>query len=71
MGRNGIEVIAAPMKCLLPQGQKLKDETESVVMRFFWVLMESFNALIFLRGVCMIVKIDEEGEKWRIAILLT
>lgn len=70
MGRNGIEVIA-PMKCLRPQVQKLKEETESVVMRFFWVLMESCKALIFLRGECMIVEIGEEDEKCRIAILLT
>jgi hypothetical protein len=59
------------MKCLLPQGQNLKDETDSVVMRFIWVLMESLKAIIFLRGLCMIVEIDEEGEKWRISILLT
>jgi hypothetical protein len=40
-------------------------------MRFIWVLMESLKAIIFLRGLCMIVEIDEEGEKWRISILLT
>lgn len=64
MGRNGI----APRKCLLPQGHKLKDETESVVMRFFWVLPESDKAIIFLRGENVMDKISEEGENWRIAI---
>lgn len=69
MGRNGIEVIA-PMRCLLPQGQKLKEETvSSVVMRFFWVLSESRDeALIVLWCEYVVVEISEEGEKWKISI---
>lgn len=68
MGRNGIEVIA-PRKCLLPQGHKLKEETDSVVMRLFRVLKESREALIvLLRGEYVIVEMSEEGDKCRIAI---
>lgn len=69
MGRNGIELIA-PRKCLLTQGHKLKEETDSVVTRFFWVLKESREALIFPR--CEyddgIVETSEGDDICRIAI---
>lgn len=60
-GRSGIEVIAPPMKCLLPQRHSLKDETESVAIRVFCVLTESCEALVRCEHVT--VKMSEEGEK--------